>query len=522
MVKKLIDVCFHFWNLEIILSELFLLFKIKRLLHMQKIYIGVLLMLVILFQSCVITIPPLVWYGERKVKVVSGTDDVSIVCENGATQKDGYFSVYPHGAYLFYIEKDGFESQSVLVQAGRFEKSKKNEIITPKLLKYPSTREVGVHIGNIEFSVNAPDSVYYLKPGAYLDDNKIILHEGKEQKITELRISNENVSEKLLGMLSQIGLADPKMSVVKDQNKSFKLEIILRQLQVEEGPMLVGMSAEDYYLKNGVPSIRYNGVFDFVLKDRYGTAVCSKSIESSSIVLVNHNNDVPLLNAVQRGLTRFFADPDILLSAQNHKVYSNKVYDMSHMNIAKPAKSATNIQQFLKCTVTVKNETGYGSGCIISKDGYIVTNYHVVDGDSLVSVILNSGEILKAEVVRADAEYDLALLKIDYISEFGFDIKKTQNINLTETVFVVGTPANESLGQTISMGIISAKRNLFGRDYFQTDARVNGGNSGGALLNEKGELLGIVSSKIVGIGVEGVGFAIPAKYIFERLMVSLN
>jgi serine protease Do len=105
---------------------------------------------------------------------------------------------------------------------------------------------------------------------------------------------------------------------------------------------------------------------------------------------------------------------------------------------------------------------------------------------------------------------------------FAFKINDKARVELADKVYVLGTPADITLGQTISSGIISAQRNFFGRDYYQTDARLNGGNSGGALMNESGELIGVVCSKISGLGIEGVGFVIPAKYIFERLKIDVN
>jgi len=86
-------------------------------------------------------------------------------------------------------------------------------------------------------------------------------------------------------------------------------------------------------------------------------------------------------------------------------------------------------------------------------------------------------------------------------------------------VYAIGTPSDIELGQTLSKGIISGKRLFNQKQYIQTDVSINSGNSGGALIDPQGNLLGIISAKIVGVGIEGLGFAIPIKYINESLVV---
>lgn len=169
---------------------------------------------------------------------------------------------------------------------------------------------------------------------------------------------------------------------------------------------------------------------------------------------------------------------------------------------------------------------GIGSGVIITPDGYIVTNYHVIKGASEVDITLNNNEIYTAEIIGTAPDNDIALLKIDakdldYIS-FG----DSDHIDLGEWVLAVGNPFN--LTSTVTAGIISAKgRNLSEsndmiQSFIQTDAAVNPGNSGGALVNTQGELIGIntaISSR-TGSYV-GYSFAIPSnnvKKIVEDLI----
>ena len=162
-------------------------------------------------------------------------------------------------------------------------------------------------------------------------------------------------------------------------------------------------------------------------------------------------------------------------------------------------------------------QVGTGSGVIISSDGYIVTNNHVIDNATELEITLNNRKKYKAELVGADAENDIALLKIDI--EDGLlpyiPFSNSDNVKIGEWVLAVGNPYN--LTSTVTAGIVSAKgRDLQGNgniidSFIQTDAAVNPGNSGGALVNTRGELVGIntaISSK-TGSFV-GYSFAVPS------------
>ena len=171
-------------------------------------------------------------------------------------------------------------------------------------------------------------------------------------------------------------------------------------------------------------------------------------------------------------------------------------------------------------------QIGTGSGVIISSDGYIVTNNHVIKGASELEVTLNNKKVLKAELIGADETNDIALLKVDskdlpYIS-FG----NSDGLKVGEWVLAVGNPYN--LTSTVTAGIISAKgRDLKGNSnvtdsFIQTDAAVNPGNSGGALVNTRGELIGINTAISSQTGsFVGYSFAVPsniAKKVVEDIM----
>jgi len=157
--------------------------------------------------------------------------------------------------------------------------------------------------------------------------------------------------------------------------------------------------------------------------------------------------------------------------------------------------------------------SGAGSGVIITADGYVVTNNHVINGAQTIIVRLNSGENYQASLIGRDFRTDIAVLKIDASGLKPVVFGDSGKLIIGEQAIVIGNPLGE-LGGTVTEGIISAlDRDIVvdgeNMSLLQTSAAVNPGNSGGGLFNDRGELVGIVNAKSGGFGVEGLGFAIP-------------
>jgi serine protease Do len=160
-------------------------------------------------------------------------------------------------------------------------------------------------------------------------------------------------------------------------------------------------------------------------------------------------------------------------------------------------------------------EKGLGSGVVMTQDGYILTNNHVVDGASTVTVTLADKREFKAKVIGTDPKSDIAVLKIDASNLPCITIADSSKVQVGDYALAVGDPFG--VGQTVTMGIVSATgRSHLGiedyEDFIQTDAPINPGNSGGALVNDRGELIGINTAIIAhgSEGNQGIGFAIPA------------
>ncbi len=205
-------------------------------------------------------------------------------------------------------------------------------------------------------------------------------------------------------------------------------------------------------------------------------------------------------------------------------VYSSKIVARREV----PNPMLRQIFPDLQDQVRERKEEGLGSGVIVTADGYIITNNHVVEGADEFSVLLPDEREFKAKLIGADPKTDVAVIKIEAGNLPTVTLSDSDQIRVGDVVFAVGNPLG--VGQTVTMGIVSAKgRNKLGllenvqgyEDFIQTDAAINMGNSGGALVDARGRLVGI-NSAIVSTtrGNIGIGFAIPVN-LASSIMHSL-
>lgn len=197
--------------------------------------------------------------------------------------------------------------------------------------------------------------------------------------------------------------------------------------------------------------------------------------------------------------------------------------------IQKAAPSVVNIRTYIPDPDLYNRESsarlGMGSGVIVSAQGHIITNYHVIADAQDIAVELLDGRIAIAKIIGVDADTDLAVLKISMVNLPVISTIHTTNAQVGDIALVIGHPYG--VGQAVTMGIVSAtERRLSGlseyADFIQTDADVNPGNSGGALINTRGELLGISSAYFTRGTKTGISFAIPTDLtlkIFNEILL---
>ena len=187
------------------------------------------------------------------------------------------------------------------------------------------------------------------------------------------------------------------------------------------------------------------------------------------------------------------------------------------------AKCADSVVAIVAASNTTRSS---GSGFIITVDGYVLTNYHVVEGSTLVTVTLHDGTTFTASAVGYDSNHDIALLKIDATDLPAAYIGKSSDLIVGDQVVAIGNPLGD-LTSTLTVGYISAKERDVTTDgsiinMLQTDAAINSGNSGGPLFNMKGQVVGITTAKYSGTttsgaSIEGIGFAIPIDDISDKI-----
>ena len=241
-----------------------------------------------------------------------------------------------------------------------------------------------------------------------------------------------------------------------------------------------------------------------------------KSDNSKEVMLENfkktRNNDLTYLNT---------QTPDFV------EIAKKSINTVVHVKSASSNSSDFSIEDFLFGRAQKRPQMGSGSGVIISSDGYIITNHHVIETAEDIQITTNDNQSYEAKIIGSDEQNDIALLKIESSEELPYAVfGDSDSTQIGEWVLAVGNPFN--LTSTVTAGIISAKSRSLdptGRttqSYIQTDAAVNPGNSGGALINDNGELIGINTAIQTQTGsYVGYSFAVPsniAKKVIEDIL----
>ena len=404
--------------------------------------------------------------------------------------------------------KDGYVSNRIALS------TKEREYLLPALRPCPKMTEGQMELVFKEVNIHVPSSTpMYENFASFKDYDKEQVQSSKYYTENFYR-ENTDLSTNLNRELSKYHYLDS----TKIRMGGFS-------------PNAMGIAVNVTELK----TVNIAGVINFVeinatwkINDPYKSGVkYEKRIKSFSRHVVGPMSTeeigICIEEALKDGLVNMLTDAKALKAIEKSNNLSPTNY-WTDINVQNQSMTVGNgIANSAKSVVTVVVKGGHGSGCILSKDGLIVTNFHVAgDSASKVQIIYENGKKDSARVIRANPAYDLSLLKVDRNDLFPLVVDLNREIKLGSEVYAIGTPRDIELGQTLTKGIISGRRKFDEKTYLQSDVSISPGNSGGAMLNKDGALIGVVNAKMVGKGVEGVGFAIPSFYLEEALKLKFT
>lgn len=387
--------------------------------------------------------------------------------------------------------------------------------------KYIYLKNVKVDLEASDIKVRSFDTYRdYIKWGYKLSPENI-------DEAEDINIENTTFSNTLNEVLKENGYIDTSNRVLKNSY----LNNLAVEATLNSYTFHVIKKRKETYQTRGFIYVDIG--MEWEIFDFYDNSILTLDIESTSgqirfleLTMTDNSElesslEIAMKDALEYNLIKFLNEDSVtkLMNDKNRLIEEESYEEISLINSGDYVES---LSDAIKSAVTLRNDKGHGSGFIISDSGHIITNYHVVsklqeDGGE---VVLNDGSKFDFEVIRTSKIHDLALVKIDTFGFKAFKILPTEEIEIAATVYALGTPSSEDLNQTISKGIISGIRNTGENSkLIQTDASINSGNSGGALLTPKGEVVGVVSSKLKGFGVEGVAFGIPAYQILKALKI---
>jgi len=259
----------------------------------------------------------------------------------------------------------------------------------------------------------------------------------------------------------------------------------------------------------------------YINKNEIAMGIEKDNGESKPSIIQNEQNNQKQNESTTSLLS---AEGDLFISSENPVVEIAEKVGPAVVGITN--RSIVRRRDFFFGTIYEQEQEGYGSGIIISKEGYIVTNYHVIENAKEIMVILQGGKEVEAKLIGADPTTDIAVVKIDEPNLTVAKLGDSDKVKPGELAVAIGNPMGHELAGTVTVGVISAVNRVLEVDgrrlkLLQTDAAINPGNSGGALINARGEVIGMNTLKTGGVSIEGLGFAIPSnefKPIVEALI----
>ena len=400
---------------------------------------------------------------------------------------------------------------------------------TIKLAKKEEQKNVAVDYVKFDTATK-----YYCNYASYKDYNKMLEEAGNE-KFKDRWSKKTSYFPEFVGKRPNASMLDDvltkvlkKAGFIDTVNQIFKNEGNIVYLQPFIGE-------ENYYQIYDVPAEEKKKEKIRIFKCKMDiswriTNIYSEILDSVRLVTETKEFDSTSFFS-EKMMEKFFTQAVSELMAnkklENYFKLNTSVAKLNLSTVTKPSLKIIAATDAQLATVIVKTEKGHGSGFAISNDGFIITNYHVISSKDPnktedITVILDNGNKISATFIKANKDRDIALLKIDAKFEKCFDVPTQKNFKTLEEVYAMGAPKSIELGQSASKGILSSERNINGVNLLQVSMNINSGNSGGPMFNLAGQLVGVVSAKLFGFGVEGVAFGLPAYKISEYLNIEFK
>lgn len=449
------------------------------------------------------------------------------------------------------VKRDGYKDENVTVMQNKKSPLYIMSVIPFGILLYPMLYDVGEKAFDYEKEITVANDTKLVSKK--LDDAKNIQLEkvsadipGNEMRYRYFKTYKEYIKKKDRTGTKPSGdedgltlentiFANLLNDILKEQGYIDTTKRVLKSSYLTN--LKINATAKKYTLHQVSSNVyaMYGGMMyaeisvDWDVLDFYGETIHSLTTSSTSGEFAYRNADLKgdamnsaLKDAMEHGLIAFMKDEKVqeLLLDRGEE---NRENEFEAIPIPPSHNYVSDLGEAVKSSVTIKTNEGHGSGFVVSSSGHIITNYHVLTDTAGLKVIGNDKKEYSVAIERISKIHDLALLKIEENNYKPFRLDTNREIEIAKDIYAVGTPRAEDLSQTISKGIISGVRDN-GPDakLIQTDASINSGNSGGAIVDKNGVVVGVVSSKLFGFGVEGVAFGIPAYEIGDRLKLDFQ
>lgn len=384
-----------------------------------------------------------------------------------------------------------------------------------------------VYLNKTTFDVSKTNVKYQVMSYKnYLKGNNKIKHKSSSKK--DIKVEDSTISNEINNILKKNGFIDTSGLILKgNYGRNLFLNVTIDEISFNRVlcnfRRIIGATKyyEELFHSFSTVSIKTKwDVLDVYKKTIYSDTLTLKSDE----IIDNDSTDTEDLveehikSAMETGLYTLMNSPKFMKEV---KIQQSEVTNSpAKFEIPAPKKTVGSMEDAVGACVTIKTAAGHGSGFIISENGFIITNYHVVADSSKLEIILNESKF-KATILNVNKEADLALLKIEKTGLIPFDASGNVTYDIGNEVYAIGTPEAEDLSQTVSKGIISSvRKQANGSKLIQTDVSINKGNSGGPLVDNNGKLIGVVNSKLSGVGTEGISFVIPLDIVLKALKIS--